>query len=378
MRYKGNFIFVVLLATSLTTTAAYSQSPTSIQNPTLSPTTAPTNRTTPTTQAQPNDVSERLRRLEQDRERLRRLEQNREQEIDVMKKLREYDLNDPALWTAIGWMCLGGTIGGFVFELLSLQGNIELPHGPTEDELAAKFAYANPDHVYDLGVISRCIIGALAAPPAMLFFRPEGYFALLAMSVIAGSAGTALFRSLQDRLLLAIAQKDTLETEKKVKKENANAKLDEAFKTFEQLEREIRKVSVRPQKEQEESVLFFAAETELNFKDFDKLKEILSQSKGVNAKVDSAIQTLDQLGEELRKVTTREKDASTLIFHHQANIPLKYFDNIRKCLSEAKGINENIVTADDIKPSTPRARAKESSNGKANEPNANDPVKSHP
>lgn len=342
MMHREKFVFAVLLVTSLTTTAAYSQGPTQTTQTTLSPTTTPTREITPIIQEQPKDVNQRLRRLEQDRD----------QEQDVMKDLRGYDLNaDSPLWTAIGWMFLSGAIGGFIFELLSLQGNIELPHGPTEDELAAKFAYATPKNVYDLGFLSRCIIGGLAAPPTMLFLRPESYFALLAMSVVAGSAGTALFRALQDRVLLAISQKNMIETEKQVKKENANAKLEQAFKTFEQLEREVRKVSVRPQKDQEESVLFFAAGTELDLKAFENLEEILSNSKGANAKVDIAIRALDQLWEQVRKVTTREKNATKLMFPYDATLPLKYFDDIRKCLSEAKGINENIVTAENVRAS---------------------------
>jgi hypothetical protein len=56
---------------------------------------------------------------------------------------------------------VAGGFGGFVFELLNLQGNIERPHAPSEDDLAAKFAYADSENVIDLGVGRGSLLGCL-------------------------------------------------------------------------------------------------------------------------------------------------------------------------------------------------------------------------
>jgi len=101
-----------------------------------------------------------------------------------------------------------GGVGGIVYELLILQGNIELPHKPDPEEITDKFPYAISKFVYDLGIFARIIIGAAAALAALLVLTPATTTTLLATSLVAGSAGTSVFRSIQDRLLAALAQKD--------------------------------------------------------------------------------------------------------------------------------------------------------------------------
>lgn len=101
-----------------------------------------------------------------------------------------------------------GGLGGFVYELLILQGNIEWPHTPDPDEITDKLPYAIPKHLYDLGIFARVFIGGAAAWAALLVLSPSTTTTLLATSLVAGSAGTSVFRSIQDRLLAALAQKD--------------------------------------------------------------------------------------------------------------------------------------------------------------------------
>ena len=101
-----------------------------------------------------------------------------------------------------------GGMGGVVYELLILQGNFEWPHPPDPDEITDKLPYAIPKHLYDLGILARVIIGATAALAALLVLSPSSTTTLLATSLVAGSAGTSVFRSIQDRLLAALAQKD--------------------------------------------------------------------------------------------------------------------------------------------------------------------------
>ncbi|GEM_PF-2680332 len=324
MKNKRNFVLGLLLSASLISTIVYSNNQHSYAE---------------STQPNTNIISKES------------------ENPDLMKTLGSYKINREELWIAIAAMIACGAIGGFVFELLTLQGNVEMPHFPTDDELAAKFDYAKPKHLCDLGFISRCIIGGFAAPATILFFRPESYFALLAMSVVAGSAGTALFRSLQDRLLLAIAQKDKLQAEKEVRKDNAKTKLDEALDIFETLEKELRKVSDRPQlgsssnfKEgQIQSLLKFDKDETFDFHYFDNFKNILAELKGMNVQIDEAMDAYKTLLQEVRKISERKKEANTLTFLGDAELPLGSFDNIRRLLNEAKGINENIVTVRNIR-----------------------------
>jgi hypothetical protein len=118
-------------------------------------------------------------------------------------------------------------LGGFAYELLILQGNIEMPHRPRRGEATEKMPYAVWEFVFDLGIWARLIIGALAAVAALFVFTPDSIFKLLAVAVIAGSAGTAVFRSLQDRVVASLAQKETADTKAIAAK--ANAKLTEAM-----------------------------------------------------------------------------------------------------------------------------------------------------
>jgi hypothetical protein len=116
---------------------------------------------------------------------------------------------------------LTGGIGGVVYELLILQGNIEWPHKPDPDEITDKFPYAVPKFLFDLGIFARIIIGAAAALAALLVLTPDSTTSLLAISLVAGSAGTSVFRSMQDRLLASLAQKDAANKGTQLAKINA-------------------------------------------------------------------------------------------------------------------------------------------------------------
>lgn len=108
-------------------------------------------------------------------------------------------------WTALWVTILAGAIGGVVFELLALHGNIELPHKPSDDEFPEKLPHAVSRHVFDLGIVSRIIVGGVAAVAALLVLSPRTGFGLVATALIAGSAGTSILRSLQDRITAALA-----------------------------------------------------------------------------------------------------------------------------------------------------------------------------
>lgn len=100
---------------------------------------------------------------------------------------------------------LWGAMGGLVYELILLKGGIELPHLPDASELPEEgLPHATARYLLDLGILSRLLIGAAAALAIFWVLPTRTGTALIATSLIAGSAGTAVFRSLQDRLVAAI------------------------------------------------------------------------------------------------------------------------------------------------------------------------------
>lgn len=296
---------------------------------------------------------------------------------------------------------IAGGCGGFVFELLNLQGNIEKPHKPSEDDLAAKFAYASPKNVVDLGVGARIIIGVFAAPPAILFLQPESIFALIAMSLLAGSAGTAVFRALQDRLVIAVAQKEKDEKDEQYRKliemlnqtlididektpeeakeslKNVKAlcqsivtvekskkaveptklqdKVDEAIDAFQNLKSKLIKATTREAGENKLTVksgmlrLFLGASLEQE--DLDKIGNLLSEIKGLCPKnatpndsinqnidqVDQAIKAFETLKANIIKKSIRPGGKSTLEFTDGASLEQKDLDDLEKLLSQLKG-----------------------------------------
>lgn len=132
-----------------------------------------------------------------------------------------------SFWIALAVTLVSGAIGGVVYELLILEGRFEIPHKPDDNEPIDKPAHAIGKYMYDLGVIARIIIGGLAAVAAMLVLTPTSAFGLMATAVIAGSAGTSIFRSLQDRLLAAVALKDASDSKDAVNKQSF--KIEEAL-----------------------------------------------------------------------------------------------------------------------------------------------------
>jgi hypothetical protein len=345
MKRITTIIFGLLLTTSLTANAAYAQNPssTSPQNP-------PQNSTKPDT-----DVTTKTPRMvlkDANGKPIGDVFTDAEGQLILIKKpglidgLNTVELNLNLLVVVLLTILCGG-IGGVVFELLNLQGNIEKPHKPSEDELAAKLAYANLENVIDLGVWARILIGAAAAPPAMLFLRPETAFGLLAMSVVAGSAGTAVFRSLQERLLLAVAQKDKEEAETHARKQtlklNAQAitpKLEEALKAVEELERFMRKNS---ESLEDLFKLKFNEKVSLDPKCFCNVWTPLNEAKGIEPKtVEPSINAFKALADEVYKHSKSEKDQQEITIQAGATIDLKNFIEVKKLLNEAKGAIEAI------------------------------------
>ena len=274
---------------------------------------------------------------------------------DVEVILKSKSLDNPKLYVLLLVTLIAGGVGGIVFELLNLQGNIERPHAPSEDELAAKLAYASVENVIDLGIFARIIIGAFAAVPAMVVIEPVSVLSLLAMSLLAGSAGTAVFRSLQDRFLIAITQQEAIENKRKIKLKNNIAKMDKAIAAFETLEEEVEKKSDSPEGT---TNLIIPQGTVLNRSRFEEVRKILLQVTGVNDEANNAITAFKKLEEKFIKSSVRYQGTNDLKFTQDTSINCDLFGNVKDCLSQAKGVNELTAIADNSVISTSNTRPK--------------------
>jgi hypothetical protein len=269
---------------------------------------------------------------------------------DVEVILKSKSLDNPKFYVVLLVTLIAGGVGGIVFELLNLQGNIELPHAPTEDDFAAELAYATPPNVIDLGIFARIIIGALAAVPAMAYIGPTSVLTLLAMSLLAGSAGTAVFRSLQDRFLLAITQQEANEKKRKIRRKNNSVKIDKANAAFENLQEEVEKKSESPEGRTD---LIIPAGTVLDRSRFEEVRKLLSQVTGVNAEAKQALAAFKELDEVLIKNSVKPQGTTEMKFTKDTFIKCDLFGNVKDCLSQAKGANELTVIADNSESSQP-------------------------
>jgi hypothetical protein len=183
---------------------------------------------------------------------------------------------DGAFWLALVATLIAGTAGGVVYELLILQGNIELPHKPTEEEVPKGVV---GDYLKDLGIWARIIIGALAAVAAWFVITPSNTFQLVAMAVIAGSAGTSIFRSMQDRMIATLAQKDAANVKEKAKKQSAKVK--EAREGFADLKKKTVETLTSPAAARGGLDLAAEESAALDVEAWDKVQRLLSEAEGI-------------------------------------------------------------------------------------------------
>lgn len=280
--------------------------------------------------------------------------------------LEQCGLNDIKLWKTLVVIMSAGAAGGLVFELLNLKGNIEWPHGPTKDELAAKFAYATPENLYDLGYLARLLIGALSAPVTIAVVGSSSVFAMLATSVVAGSSGALIFRALQDRLTAAIYNKqlDEKQTADKTQKQHLKGaaelirdKLGKAIEAFKTLSHKIGTDS-----NTSSGKLTFPSDPEIKLvcDDFRNVwtplneAEIVAElietqtddSKKLQQSVDDIVDALAKLQQAVDEVSESRQGEREFTLISGETIDLDYFRKIEQLLNEAKGLTEKILTAD--------------------------------
>jgi hypothetical protein len=109
-------------------------------------------------------------------------------------------LVEARFWLTLTLVAGFGALGGVVAELLSLQGNIELPHRVRRGR-RIRSRLANSKHMVDLGIIARLLLGATAALAVLSVYAPTSPTALVVTALIAGSAATGVFRIVQARLI---------------------------------------------------------------------------------------------------------------------------------------------------------------------------------
>jgi len=108
-------------------------------------------------------------------------------------------LLDSHMWMVVGFAALFGAIGGVVAELLSLHGNVELPH--RHGRQPRRIRLEDPRFEVDLGICSRMLLGAAAGVALLSIYVPDNATMLVANTLIAGSAATGLLRLVKLRLL---------------------------------------------------------------------------------------------------------------------------------------------------------------------------------
>jgi hypothetical protein len=176
---------------------------------------------------------------------------------------------DPEFRVIILATLIAGAAGGVVYELLTLQGNIEKPHQTEENENEKPLVSAIAQYCFDLGIWARVIIGAFAALSVLFVFSPPTTMALISMAVIAGSAGSAIFGALQDRLKALLAMKSEEQMGEGMDK--TDELIDEMFVISEKLGSQLK---------QAHKVSALKSGTVL--KDLDDLKSLLNQAKGIH------------------------------------------------------------------------------------------------
>lgn len=124
---------------------------------------------------------------------------------------------------ALFWTVLFGGLGGVVFELLRLRGNLALPYRYAEGEMQAHDifkddGYVTPKRVVDLGFLARVFVGSMAAIAILLVISPATPMKLFATAVIAGSAGASIFDTLRARLQATLAVADATDVRMKGQK----------------------------------------------------------------------------------------------------------------------------------------------------------------
>lgn len=154
------------------------------------------------------------------------------------------------------------------------------PISSLAEETTQGYDYAVARYMFDLGIWARVTIGAMAAVAALLVLSPTTAFGLVATAVVAGSAGTSVFRSLQDRVAAALAEKKEADTKNDARQ--LAAKVDEMAKAFEVLKTKVIQASSSPPGE---TKLNFVQGSALDLGDLTRVETLLYEARGVHERI---------------------------------------------------------------------------------------------
>ncbi|MEP0912596.1 hypothetical protein NDI45_16930 [Leptolyngbya sp. GB1-A1] len=281
-------------------------------------------------------------------------------EVGVLNGLNTQK-NYNQFWIVLGITIGAGILGGFVAELINLNGNIELPHRPSNDEWALRAADtgtrdAQPKDLYDLGILARLGVGGLAAPAAIVFLNPASIFALFGMSVVAGSAGTAIFIALQERIRTVIAEQRNAvsvavaEREKEIVQEPLRqAKLKQSARLIlgelenvstklGEVEKKLREGSETV--EEEPNVLKFSKDKNVALKqnDFNEVWKPLNEVKGIDKQIGDKITAPFKILEQTIKSKSKSPEGGDyFVIKKGEQLDVEVFNQVKKCINEVKG-----------------------------------------
>ncbi|MBD2056977.1 hypothetical protein H6F88_13295 [Oculatella sp. FACHB-28] len=348
MKYKIGTFLGLVLCTSLTATAAYCQNPSSS---TPSPTSSSPFREGDVVDYRRNKATGEVVPVIR--------------EVGVLKGL-DTPYIEPEFFILLFITIGAGVLGGFVAELISLNGNIEWPHRPSDDEWALRASDtgsrdARRENIIDFGIFARLSVGGLAAPAAIVFLNPASVFALFGMSVIAGSAGTAIFIALQERIRTIIAEQQKAVAVAVAEKEIEIAQepfrrakliqsaqlilgiLENAATKLGEIEKKLREDSETVA--EEPNALKFPTDKAvvLQQNDFKEVWNLLNEVKGIDLQIGDRItgpfKTLEQT---IKSIATSPLGADTIKIEG-GKLDLEVFNQVKKLINEAKGEIEAIV-----------------------------------
>lgn len=161
-------------------------------------------------------------------------------------------LNTLDLGWELGWHLLvifiAGAFGGFVSFLMNFKVSEEELSKPIgqklirlEQELARQNKSLSNEERTKLEkkaekekwnailkcCLSQSIVGGAAAPPVLLLLKPDNAFALLTMSLVVGTAGSAFFRALQEQMLEYIRREEKVTRQAQIQFKQQSDKVGE-------------------------------------------------------------------------------------------------------------------------------------------------------
>jgi hypothetical protein len=166
-------------------------------------------------------------------------------------------------WLLLLLVLVFGAGGGVIYELLSLGGRLERPHATTADEMSEE--------------LEGTLAGQLLVVFWLLNLQEQGATAVLAGALLAGATGGAIFRSLKDRLLAALAGRELAQTRELAAQQSLKvAQLDQAFT---QLKGKLTSSSISPLGGR---LLDFSKTQPIELPELDQVDSLLGEARALS------------------------------------------------------------------------------------------------